>query len=121
MVTLTMGVMREHSGPFGTESFRQLLAGRLERALKAINAWNADALLASPEADVIVHLIGEYGAEAPVMHRDQMHRLPATDHVVIVDDFMGRREIRQTEITVGVPCEGDMDLMRYRLTTTRRC
>ncbi|GHB88635.1 hypothetical protein GCM10010306_099670 [Streptomyces umbrinus] len=109
-----MGGMRQHSRPFGTESLRQLLADRLDRALKRINAWNADELLASPEADIIKYLIDEYGAEAPVMHRDQRQRLPSTEHVVPVDDFMGRRDVRQAEITIVVPCEGDMDLMRYR-------
>ncbi|QCX73706.1 hypothetical protein C9F11_47165 (plasmid) [Streptomyces sp. YIM 121038] len=82
--------------------------------MKAINAWDADDLLASPETDIIEHLIDEYGAQAPVVHRDRMQRLPSSDHISTVDDFMGRREIRQTEITFLVPCEGDLDLMRYR-------
>ena len=93
------------------------LAGQQAEALRAVEEWDADQLLATAEADVIDYLVAKYSVACPVLDRDRIEQLPVSEEVRTVQDriyaFNGDTiQYRMTKIVVTVPFTGDKDVFR---------
>jgi hypothetical protein len=93
------------------------LAGQQAEALRAVEEWDADQLLATAEADVIDYLVAKYSVACPILDRDRIEQLPVSEEVRTVQDriyaFNGDAiQYRMTKIVVAVPFIGDKDVFR---------
>jgi hypothetical protein len=93
------------------------LQARQAEALRAVEEWDADQLLATAEADVIDYLADKYSVTCPVLDRDRIEQLPVSEDVRTVGTmftgFSGDTiQYRMTKIVVVVPFTGDKDVFR---------
>ena len=84
-------------------------------ALKAIDDWEPEQLLATAEADVIDYLTGKYSVACPVLDRAGIQQLPVSEETRSVPGMFSREpyEQRMTKIVLAIPFDGDADVFGF--------
>jgi len=101
---------------FISGSLTDALQTRSAQAEHEIDNWAPEALLNTPDSDVMDYLIGKYEVTCPVLHRDQLEQEPVSEELRSArGQFSGRPvEQRLTKIVVVVPFDGAPEVFRLQ-------
>jgi hypothetical protein len=99
-------------------SLSMALTGQQSEALRAVEEWDPDELLATAEADVIGYLVDKYSVDGPVLDRDRIEQLPVSEDVrAVAAEFPGyygeTLHRRMTKVVVVVPFTGEKDVFKF--------
>ena len=102
---------------FAEGDLGSVLGATARKPAERLGAWDADALLKAPEADVIEELIEEGTVRCPRLLRDEAWMPPPSETTQKFRNFGEVEERRVTQIVLVVPFDGDRDVFRLRAST----
>jgi hypothetical protein len=99
---------------FAEGDLGSVLGATARKPAERLGAWDADALLKAPEADVVEELIEEGMVRCPRLLRDEAWMPPPSETTQKFRNFGEIEERRVTQIVLVVPFDGDRDVFRLR-------
>jgi len=90
------------------------LQAAARKVAERLEAWDADALLKAPAADVIDELLEEGMARCPRLLRDQVWMPPPSEATQRFSEFGEMEERRVTQLVLVVPFDGEAIVFRLR-------
>jgi hypothetical protein len=101
---------------FSSGSLTDALQARSAEAEQEIDDWDPEALLNTPDSEIMDYLAGKYELTCPELHRDQLEQEPVSEELRTgMGQFSGRPvEQRLTKIVVVVPFDGETDVFRLQ-------
>jgi hypothetical protein len=99
---------------FAEGDLGSVLGATARKPAERLGAWDADALLKAPEADVVEELIEEGTVRCPRLLRDEVWMPPPSETTQKFRNFGEVEERRVIRIVLVVPFDGDRDVFRLR-------
>ncbi|MFE6872431.1 hypothetical protein ACFVFS_38540 [Kitasatospora sp. NPDC057692] len=109
--------MNGFSRLFSNGDLDNSLRQRLGQISNKIAGINEDALLTRPEADLIEQLFEDFRVEAPVLDRASIVAEPAAEGYSTAMQFGEQVRIKQTVVTISVPCTGERNVFTLKPNT----
>jgi hypothetical protein len=97
---------------FSSGSLTDVLRARSADAEREIDTWDPEALLNTPDSEIMDYLAGKYGLTCPVLHRDQGELEPVSEEVRPVREPFDGTSMKQrfTKIVLVVPFDGQPNI-----------
>jgi hypothetical protein len=102
---------------FAEGNLGSVLRATARKPAERLGTWDADALLKTPEADVVGELIEEGTVRCPRLLRDEVWMPPPSETTQRFRNFGEVEERRVTQLVLVVPFDGDKDVFRLRAST----
>jgi hypothetical protein len=101
---------------FSSGSLMDVLQARSAEAVREIDAWEPEALLNTPDSEIMDYLADKYELTCPVLHRDRGELEPVSEEVRPGRDPFDGTPIEQrfTKIVLVVPFDGEPDVFGLR-------
>ncbi|ATW50842.1 hypothetical protein [Streptomyces peucetius] len=92
---------------FNHGHLRDHLHNQLGKITQVVDAWDAETLLTTPEADIIEDLTNDFRITMPTLNREDVEIEPLKESYGVVEHFGDSIKVRQNTITMLIPYTGD--------------
>ncbi|MFC4469390.1 hypothetical protein ACFPH6_33600 [Streptomyces xiangluensis] len=109
--------MHRNGSLFNHGHLRDHLHKNLEKITQAVDAWDTEKLLSTPEADIIEELTNDFRIVVPSLDLEGVEIEPLKESYGVVEHYGDSFRVRQNTITLLIPYTGDRVVFTLRPNT----